>query len=294
MRSTTVKPGSDPALAIATLLDEHGPRLHALAMRLCGNSADAEDMVQDVFMQAFRKWNGFRGESKPGTWLYSIAARSCKARMRRKGGVDRRTPALSQLMPWPETTVMHAAASPEGPESRAELNEAIASVQSAIVRLPEHLRLPLVLKDVLELSVEDVASALNLVENTVKTRLFRARMALRKIMTSKAPRVPAPAPIYDRQVCLDLLKAKMDAMDRGGNGAGFRVPRAELCNRCRAVFREFDLVQDACSELSKGELPAVLRASIVHALKSAARVPPQRKRGTKRSGRAMAKAGSRH
>ncbi|MBL8760737.1 MAG: sigma-70 family RNA polymerase sigma factor [Phycisphaerae bacterium] len=270
MSSTATKPGSDPARAIPILLDKHGPRLRALALRLCGNAADADDMVQNVFLQAFRKWHLFRGDADPGTWLYAIAARACRARTRRTGGPDRRVPAMSQLMPWTETTVMRIAASASGQENQAERNEAIASVQGAIVRLPEHLRLPLVLKDVLEMSVEDVAAALGLVENTVKTRLHRARLALRKIMTAKASHVPAAPPIYEKQVCLDLLKAKMDAMDRGGTPAGFRVPKAEVCDRCRAVFRELDLVQDACAQISEGDLPAPLRAAIKRAIDAGA------------------------
>lgn len=280
MPSTAIKPGSDPSRAIPVLLDKHGPRLRALALRLCGNAADADDMVQSVFLQAFRKWHLFRGDADPGTWLYAIAARSCRDRSRRKGGVNRRVPAMSQLMPWGESSVMEVAAAPDDQQNLAERNEAIASVQSAIVRLPEHLRLPLVLKDVLEMSIEDVAEALGLVENTVKTRLHRARLALRKIMTSKAARIPAAQPIYEKQVCLDLLKAKMDAMDRGGNAAGFRVPQAEFCARCRAVFRELDLVQDACSQLGQGDLPESLRSAIRRAIGAGGTqpLPPRRTR----------------
>lgn len=255
------------AEAIPALLELHGPKLHALAMRLCGHRADADDMVQEIFMQAFRKWHTFKGEADPGTWLYAIAARSCKARTRRKGGIDRRMPAVSQLMPWRETTVMEAAAAPEGEEDPAERNEAVARVQSEIARLPEFLRLPLVLKEVMGMSVEDTATAMSLAANTVKTRLHRARLALRKAMTAKAPAVAAPAPIYERQVCLDLLKAKMDAMDRGGILAGFKVPQADVCARCRAVFRELDIVQDACTHMGEGPMPARLRGAILKAIR---------------------------
>lgn len=257
---------ADAASAIAALVDTHGPRLHALALRLCRNKADAEDMVQDVFLQAMRKWHTFRGEADPGTWLYAIAARACKARTRRKGGTDKRQVPVSQLMPWSERTVMEIAAAP-GEESPSERREAISRVQAQIARLPEHLRLPLVLKDVLELSVEDTAAALGLAENTVKSRLHRARLALRKAMMAKASMVAAPAPVYEKQVCLDLLKAKMEAIDRGGVAAGLRVPQAEVCARCRAVFRELDLVQDACAQLGEGQMPASLRRKILRAIR---------------------------
>jgi len=265
--SLSPMPGSPAAIAIPALLDLHGPKLHALALRLCGHRADADDMVQEVFLQAFRKWHTFKGEADPGTWLHAIAARSCKARTRRKGGIDRRTPVISQLMPWRETTVMEAAAVPEGEEDPAERNEAVARVQREIARLPEFLRLPLVLKEVMGMSVEDTAAVMGLAQNTVKTRLHRARLALRKAMTAKAAAVDAPAPIYEKQVCLDLLKAKMDAMDRGGTSAGFKVPQAEVCARCRAVFRELDLVQDACTHLGDGPMPARLRGAILKAIR---------------------------
>jgi RNA polymerase sigma-70 factor, ECF subfamily len=255
---------NDPREAVSRLVDSHGPRLHAVALKLCRHRADAEDLVQDVFLQAYRKWHTFRGDSDPGTWLYTIAARACKARARRKGGTDRRTPALSQLMPWAETTVMDAAAAPRVDEPARR--EAVERIQSAVARLPEHLRLPTVLKEMLELSVEDTAVALGLAENTVKTRLHRARLALRKAMTAKAPAVTAPDPIYDKQVCLDLLKAKMAAMDRGGTAAGFTVPQGEVCARCRAVFRELDLVQDACAQMATDQWTPRTRAAILRAI----------------------------
>ena len=285
--------GSPATLAIPALLDSHGPRLHALAFRLCGNRADADDLVQDVFLQAFRKWHTFRGESDPGTWLYAIAARTCRGRSRRKGGIDKRQVPLSQLMPWSETTVMQIAAAPEteGGANASERAEAIERVQAQIARLPEHFRLPLVFKDMLELSVEDTASALGLAVNTVKTRLHRARLALRRAMTAKAASIAAPAPIYEKQVCLDLLKAKLEAMDRGGTAAGMVVPQAEVCARCRAVFRELDLVQDACTQMGDGSMPAALRAKVLRAI--AARDEAERPVGqTPRRGRRPVQRGA--
>lgn len=253
--------------AIPLMLEKHGGMLHAVALRLCGNKADAEDVVQEVFLQAFRKWHTFEGRSDVGSWLYTIAARSCKARTRRKGGIDTRMPAVSQLMPWNETTVMEIATLPEGDESEAERGEAVARVQGEITRLPEHLRLPLVLKEVMGMSVEDTASALYLATNTVKTRLHRARLALRKAMMAKGKAVEAPLPIYEKQVCLDLLKAKMEAMDRGDTGGG-KIPQAEVCARCKAVFKELDLVHDACARLAEGHLPEKVRSAVMRALSS--------------------------
>jgi len=255
--------GGDAAEAVTRLLDLYGSKIRGLALRLCGNAADADDVVQEVFLQALRKWHTFRGDSEPGTWLYTIAMRTCRGRMRRAGRAPR---PMSQLMPWGERTVAAIAAAESDRGHEAERREAVERVQSAIADLPEHLRVPVVLKEVLGVSVEETAAALGLAENTVKTRLHRGRLALRKAMTAKARRVAAPAPIFEKQVCLDLFKAKMAAMDRGGTSAGFIVPQAEMCARCRAVFRELDLVQDACAQMSDGRLPVALRRRIERAI----------------------------
>jgi RNA polymerase sigma-70 factor (ECF subfamily) len=266
---STVRAGDDPVEAIRALFESHGARVRGLALKLCRNAADADDAVQEVFLRAFRRWSTFRGESDAGTWLYTIAARACRDRLRRRGGIDRRMPAVSQLMPWGETTVMAAAAAPE--EHEAERHEAVARVQRAIAQLPEHLRVPVVMKEVAGMSVEDTALALGLAENTVKTRLHRARLALRKAMSARAAALDAPAPIFDRQVCVDLLKAKMDAMDRGGTSAGFTVPKAELCARCSAVFRELDMVQHACEQIGAGPVPERVRRLVLRELEAMAR-----------------------
>jgi hypothetical protein len=138
-------------------------------------------------------------------------------------------------------------------------------VQQAILTLPEHFRVPLVLKEMLEMSVDDVAAALGLKPETVKTRVHRARLLLRKaILNSPGLRKhAAPQPTYDKQVCLDLLKAKLDAMDAGrGTPLGHDI----VCQRCRAVFAELDLMQDSCSRLAEGTLPPDLRAKIRKAI----------------------------
>jgi len=267
--------GMDPTTAVTALVDRYGPRLHALALRLCGHRADAEDLVQEVFLQAFRKWDTFRGEADPGTWLHTIAARSCKARMRRKGGIDRRVPALSQLLPRNEGGTLELAMTPRSGWADAAYRESIGRVQAAVVELPEHLRLPLILKDVLGMEVLETAAALDLAENTVKTRLHRARLALRKALTCGATLVPLPPPIYDRQVCLDLLRTKLSAMDRGGAVAGFKVPRGELCAHCRAVFGELDLVQEACARLADGALPSGFRSRLIQTIKALERAQPR-------------------
>lgn len=276
------------ATAIPQLVEIHGPRLYSLASRLCGNASDAEDMVQDVFLQAHRKWHTFKGDANPGTWLYAIAAHSCKARLRRKGGIDKRMPAVSQLMPWNETRnadldgLAGAMLNGDGhgPVGAAIERESARAVHDAILTLPENFRVPLVLKEMLELSIDDVAKTLNIKPETVKTRVHRARLLLRKAIMDHAsvPMRAAKAPTYEKQVCLDLLKAKLDAMD---HGRGFPIGQGIVCERCRAVFAELDLAQNTCARLADGEMPARVRKAILKAISAqgaAARADPEPKR----------------
>lgn len=279
----SVPPATPAESAIPRLVEQHGPRLYSLATRLCGNAEDAADMVQDVFLRAYRKWHTFKGEANPGTWLYAIAARSCKARLRRKGGVDRRMPAISQLMPFGDSRIVRLPEAVDaregGPVAKTIQRESALAVHQAILTLPEHFRVPLVLKEMLELPVEEVAQALALKPETVKTRVHRARLLLRKAIVGRAkmPTSTAPAPTYQRQVCLDLLKAKLDAMD---HGRGFPIGQEVVCRRCRAVFAELDLAQNTCIHLADGKLPDRVRAAILKAIggpsRPAARAPRAR------------------
>lgn len=268
MTALLARPNVPADAAIPPLLDRYGPRIFSLAQRLCGNRADAEDMVQEVFLQAYRKWHTFRGEADPGTWLYSIAARSCKSRMRRKGGTDRRMPAVSQLMPWRETSVAAIPVPTEDGEAapvKASIRrEAEEAVHRAILTLPEQFRVPLILKEMLELPIEQVGAALNIKPETVKTRVHRARLMLRQAMLKRVPRRAAPDPTYDKQVCLDLLKAKLEAMD---HGRGFPIGQDVLCERCRSVFAELDLAQSACASMADGAMPASVRRAILAAIR---------------------------
>lgn len=245
---------------LPALLDEHGPKLYALARRLCGNETDAQDMMQEVFLQAARRWETFRGESNPATWIYSIAAHSCGQRKRRRFASDRRMPAFSQVAPWTESTVSLAALG--GPVTTAEKKESERALHTAILQLPHAFRVPLVMKEMLELPIAEVAQALNLKEETVKTRVHRARLLLRKALTRELKQVDAPDPIYEKQVCMDLLQAKLDAMD---HARGFPIGQDVLCERCRAVFKELDLVQDTCAKMTAGEFPDSIRRAILRA-----------------------------
>jgi RNA polymerase sigma-70 factor (ECF subfamily) len=263
--------GTPAATAVAALADAYGPRIRGLATRLCANRSDADDLVQEVFLQAFRSWPTFRGDADAGTWLHAIAARTCRRRFSRAAA--QRMPAVSQLMPWSENRSIDlgsmasnsARGGDQGPVAAAIERESARAVHDAILSLPENFRVPLVLKEMLELSIEDVASALQIKPQTVKTRVHRARLLLRKAILDRRgmPTRAAKAPTYEKQVCLDLLKAKLDAMD---HGRGFPIGQNVVCERCQAVFAELDLAQSTCARLAEGQMPARARKAILKAI----------------------------
>lgn len=230
-----------------------------MAMRMCGNPEDAEDLVQDTLLQGLRKWDQFERRSQPSTWLYTIAARLCQRRRRRRSGEPARLEPLSDLLPSPSDPVLALPAADDGPLDAHVRREAERAVSDALAQLPEHVRLPLVLADIAELSTSEIAKILGLKEATAKTRIHRARLAMRRVLLERLPARPAPPPSHERQVCLDLLRAKQEALDRR---AAFPFSPAELCVRCQSVFASLDLGRDVCGLLGTGELPDSIRELI--------------------------------
>lgn len=234
-------------------------RLYRIGLRMCRSPEEAEDLVQDTLLQGFRKWGQFEGRSDPATWLYTIAGRLCQRRHRRRAGEPRGVESLSSLLPSRADPVLSLPATGLSPLEEHLRTVAEQTVSNALTQLPPHVRLPLVLADIAELSTADIAQILGLKEATVKTRVHRARLRLRRALLEKLPVRPPPLPDHDRQVCLDLLRAKQDAMDRR---APFPFSSEELCARCRSVFTALDLGREACASLGRGELPSRLRALI--------------------------------
>lgn len=255
--------GREPAeVALPILIERHAEQIFALGLRFCRNPDDARDLVQETFLLAFRKWHQFQGRARASTWLYTIASRVCQRRHRGKQGRAARMQSLDELLPFGETGVaVQGEADPHSLEGREEQAARLAAVERAIAELPLSSRLPLVLKDLAGLPLADISAALGLQVETVKTRLHRARLAVRKQIESGRPRRDAPAPIFSRQVCLDLLAAKQEALDRG---AQFEFPDGVVCERCATVFAGLDLAQEACQEIGKrGEMPAALKQLVL-------------------------------
>jgi RNA polymerase sigma-70 factor (ECF subfamily) len=258
-------PAPDPKVDVEHLVAEHGGRLYSIAARLCGRPEDAEDLVQEVFLQAFRKWEQFEGRSRPLTWLYTIAARACQRMHRKRSGEPAHMASFDELVPFVDGALPSLRERVDGPLAAQIRREGIDRVKAGILALPPAFRLPLVLKEVVGLSLVEIAEVLAIKPSTVKTRVHRARLRIRKELEGAMVPLDLPPAAYERQVCLDLLAAKQEALDHGTD-----LGPSVVCERCREVFASLDYAQDTCRLLAEGEMPGDVRKRLLARLRAEA------------------------
>jgi RNA polymerase sigma-70 factor (ECF subfamily) len=165
--------------AYAQLVEEHAGKIYRLALRLMGNEADAEDVLQETFLSAFKSIDRFEARSSLSTWLYRIASNAALMRLRRKEpeqvSVDEPVERDDgELIP---RQLFDFCCLPEEDLLR---EEARAEMQRAVDELPPSLRSVFILRDIEGLSTEETAEALDLSVSAVKSRLMRARLKLRE------------------------------------------------------------------------------------------------------------------
>jgi RNA polymerase sigma-70 factor (ECF subfamily) len=167
------------AAAFEQLYRAHAGRLYTMLVRMAGSASDAEDLLQEVFLNAHRKLGSFRGESALGTWLYRMAVNHCLDFLRgRQARMARATDSLDD-----ERAFEPAASAPLVPSavSRVDLERAIA-------RLPDGCRTAFVLHDVEGFEHHEVAALLGVSEGTSKSQVHKARLKLRAWLRGEAAR----------------------------------------------------------------------------------------------------------
>jgi len=169
--------------AYAQLVEEHAGRVYRLALRMLGNESDAEDVLQETFLSAFKSIDHFEARSSLSTWLYRIATNAALMRLRRKEpeqiSVDE---PIEQddgdLVPRQFFDFCCL------PEEDLLRDEARDEMKRAVDELPMTLRSVFILRDIEGLSTEETADMLNLSESAVKSRLMRARLKLRERLSA--------------------------------------------------------------------------------------------------------------
>ena len=165
--------------ALAPLMQRWEGPVKRFIFRLVGNTAEAEDLAQDVFVRIYTKRASYRAGAKFSTWCFSIAANQAKNRLR----WWHRRPALS-LDAWAEAGGETADESSAGAQASDESvrHEQIAAVQAAVAGLPLELRTALVLFEYEDQSVADIAEMLGCTAKAVENRLYRARQRLKQAL----------------------------------------------------------------------------------------------------------------
>ena len=163
---------SGDGTAFETLYQQHAPRLYNRAYRMAGTATDADDLLQDIFLLAYRKVGSFRGESSLGTWLSRLAMNHCldvlRSRQARQG---QQTDSLDE-----EGAAPPAAAPVVGAVSRIDLERAIG-------QLPQACRAAFLLHDVEGFGHQEVGTILGISEGTSKSQVHKARLRIRAYLT---------------------------------------------------------------------------------------------------------------
>lgn len=166
----------------ARVVEAYYEMVYRLAVKMLNDPQDAEDVLQETFLKAYRHLSGFDGRSSISTWLYRIATNEALMLLRRK-----RVDAVSIDEPQEQETGEQEPLEIVDwccmPEEELMSAESVAHLDEAIGRLPTSLRVVFVLRDIQGLSTREVGEVLNLSETAVKTRLSRARLKLREDLT---------------------------------------------------------------------------------------------------------------
>ena len=162
--------------AFRSLYAAYSPAVHTVALRVLGDTRDAEEATQDTFVAAWRHLDGFRGDSAVTTWLHRICVNRCLSISRRRRPVTTSAEVL-ELHPDPQP----------GPAQTTEVRHRLAAARDALDLLPPSARLVLVLRDVADLSYGEVADVLGISLTAARSRIHRARTALLDLLDDEDP-----------------------------------------------------------------------------------------------------------
>ncbi len=169
--------------AFEELVKRYEGKIYGHTLRLLGNREDAQDVLQETFLNVFKGLENFRGDSSFSTWIYRIATNNALMRLRKLSHAERE---LNDELPPPESMKRQALASHIlDPKDAFLEKEMLRELDKAVERLPEKYRSIFLLRDVEELSTDRTANVLGISEAAVKSRLHRARLFIREALLKK-------------------------------------------------------------------------------------------------------------
>ena len=192
------------------LMRRYNERLYRAARAITRDDREAEDVLQQAYLNAFTHLDQYQGGAKFSTWLTSITVNEALARVRRQRRYqpfDDELTGVESTMPW---------SAPPNPERQAFTGELRELLEWAIDGLADGAREVFVLRDVEGLSTNETADALGVSEDVVKTRLSRARGALRRALLERAGATTAEAFRFERPRCDRLVRVVMTRLGQAG------------------------------------------------------------------------------
>jgi len=186
--------------ALVDLADEFGTKIYQLAFRYLRNKEDAEEVTQDVLFKVYKKVDAFRGDAALSSWIYRITFNAAMSRLRtakyqRSQDDDRQTAAVDE-MNGDNVRAKDVADWTDLADEQVLRSQLRARVMRAILALPAIYRAPVMLRDIQGMSTEEASAMLHVKDQTLKSRLHRGRLILRKQLADFAGGLSLHRPIY--------------------------------------------------------------------------------------------------
>jgi RNA polymerase sigma-70 factor (ECF subfamily) len=250
--------------ALDALIRRYQPRVFRFGMKMCGDREEAGDVAQESLLALARHVREFRGDSSVSTWLYAIARNACLKRRRR----SKFAPAREESLEWLEARQRDGLFDPAaGPEQAAFAGEIEAALTAAIDALEIGEREVLVLRDIEGLSAPEVAKVLGVSVDAVKSRLHRARVAVRArvapVLGMPLAQPPAPG-------CPDILDRFSRYLDGeiGPDVCAQMEAHLASCEACRATCQSLRSTVALCRAMPGEDVPPAVAAAVRDAIRA--------------------------
>ena len=252
------------AEALEALLVRYQPHLYRFGLRMCGNVDDASDVTQESLMAMARSVRDFRGDASVASWLYTIIRRLCIRKRRR----SKFAPAHEESLDAPGSAVVQRLADPSpGPEQAAAGREIEAALTIAIDHLDPGQREVLLLRDVEGLSAPEVAKVLGLGLEAVKSRLHRARLAVRQQVAPLLGISAAPSPSPECPDVLMLFSRHVEG-DIAPEVCAEMESHLERCSHCRGTCESLRRTLASCRAIQAPAVPESVAESVRQAIRA--------------------------
>jgi len=186
--------------ALADLAESYGPKIHQLAFRYLRNKEDAEEIAQDVLFKVYRSVSTFRGDAALSSWIYRITFNAAMSRLRttqyQRTQAEERREAANDSAAGDAARPSEVADWSDLADERVLRSQLRRRVMRAILALPAIYRAPVMLRDIQGMSTEEASAMLKVKDQTLKSRLHRGRLILRKQLANFAGGLTLHRPVY--------------------------------------------------------------------------------------------------